>query len=454
MKLPEGFKIKYRQLLGNESNDFFETYDSESISGYRLNPLKSDPVADERYIAAKKINYATTGFFGQVNGKSLDHVSGYLYSQEPSAMYVGEVVDAHPGETVLDLCAAPGGKSTHIAGQMMNSGVLVSNEIFTKRAKILASNIERWGTTNTIVTNEDPKKLENHWGQLFDRILVDAPCSGEGMFRKDPDAMDYWTPDYSNECANRQKKILTSAMKMLKPGGTLVYSTCTFAPEENEQVIAWLLQNYPELELKPIKKYPGMDDGRPEWADDNPELAKAVRLFPHHIEGEGHFIAKLTSKTNKPMSTKTSLPKKHKNRESTGLDKEQQKLWQQFVRDTNLKLDFAHMTASGDRLYANPSTEISLNGLKVITPGVLLGFFKKNRFEPAYTLALTLDEEKIRTIDINDEEWVAYVHGDVIKKDVDSPNGWYLLTCHHHSVGFGKLVNKDIKNFFPKGLRF
>ena len=291
MILPDAFINKYQRLLGDEAPAFLASFDQPSTGGFRVNPAKAAPTATlER--AVGKVEYVPTGYRGPVDGKSLDHVAGAIYSQEPSAMYVGEVVAPQPGERVLDLCAAPGGKTTHLVAKMKDQGLLVANEIFRKRALVLAENLERWGTAQTVVTNESPADLEKHFPQFFDRILVDAPCSGEGMFRKEPAGIEYWTPDYPAECANRQRKILASALRMLKPGGTLVYSTCTFAPEEDEQNAAWLLATYPGLTMVPIKKYPGMDDGRPEWADGNPDLAKAVRLFPHHIAGEGHFIAK------------------------------------------------------------------------------------------------------------------------------------------------------------------
>ena len=315
MKLPTAFIEKYRQLLGDEADAFLASFDQPSCSGFRINPLKNGQPTATIKTAQGKIEYVADGWFGKVDGKSLDHTAGWVYSQEPSAMYVGEVVDPKPGERVLDSCAAPGGKSTHLIAKMHDEGLLVANEIFRKRANILAENLERWGAKHAIVMNESPAELEKQFPQFFDRILVDAPCSGEGMFRKEPAGIEYWTPDYPSECANRQQKILSSAMKMLKPGGTLVYSTCTFAPEEDEQNAAWLLDNY-DLTMEPIQKYPGMDDGRPEWGNGNPELTKAVRLFPHHLKGEGHFIAKfrLQGDLSETAGSKPSAKKNKKNR--------------------------------------------------------------------------------------------------------------------------------------------
>ncbi|MCC4365992.1 RsmB/NOP family class I SAM-dependent RNA methyltransferase [Limosilactobacillus reuteri] len=455
MQLPNEFVTKYKKLMGAEADEFLSALAQSSYSGFRENPLKNgQPVATIEK-ATRKVPYVPTGYYGQVNGKSLDHVTGWVYSQEPSAMFVGEVVNPQAGERVLDLCAAPGGKTTHLIAKMNNQGLLVANEIFPKRAKILAENLERWGAKNAVVTSESPADLEKQFPQYFDRILVDAPCSGEGMFRKEPAGIEYWSPEYPAECANRQQKIFASAMKMLKPGGTIVYSTCTFAPEEDEQNISWLLNNYPDLKLIPIEKASGMDDGRPEWADGNEELKKTVRLFPHHLKGEGHFIAKLVN--GEPESTDKKRKKKNKRKKQSIVkpDKEQVKLFNQFITSVFPDYQPHQLILFGDQLYDLPLEEDKIEGLNVLRPGLHLGTFKKNRFEPALAWALaSLPQEANQVIELSQEQWHQYVHGDVINIDADLPNGWYLLVCEEHTAGFGKLVGKTIKNFYPKGLRF
>lgn len=455
MELPAAFQQKYRQLLGAEADEFLASFDHPSTSGFRQSPLKNGQPTATIQQSTGKVPYVADGYYGQVNGKSLDHVSGWVYSQEPSAMYVGEVVDPQPGEKVLDLCAAPGGKSTHLIAKMQDQGLLVANEIFKKRAQVLASNLERWGTRNTVVLNESPDELESHFPAFFDRILVDAPCSGEGMFRKEPAGIQYWNEDYPAECANRQRKILQSALKMLKQGGILVYSTCTFAPEEDEQNIAWLLDEYPELQMGKIIKYPGMDDGRPEWANNNPELRKAVRLFPHHIKGEGHFIAKLklTSQSIRPLKAKK---KRHRNeKKKNQVTKDQKRLFETWQKQNLPKMDFKNLICFGDQLFALPGLMPEIGSLHVQTPGLHLGALKKKRFEPALALALYLQPEQVtHRLEITPEQWRQYVHGDTFKVDSKLSNGWYLLVCQRHSTGFGKLVNDTVKNFFPKGLRF
>ncbi|WP_295728157.1 RsmF rRNA methyltransferase first C-terminal domain-containing protein [uncultured Limosilactobacillus sp.] len=454
MNLPVEFQKKYRQLLGDEAPAFLASFDQPSISGFRRNPLKNGlPQATIEH-ATGQVPSVPDGYFGTVNGHSLDHVTGWVYSQEPSAMYVGEVVDPQPGERVLDLCAAPGGKSTHLIAKMKDQGLLVANEIFKKRAQVLASNLERWGTQNTVILNERPDNLERHFPAFFDRILVDAPCSGEGMFRKEPAGIEYWNPDYPAECANRQRKILQSALKMLKAGGVLVYSTCTFAPEEDEQNIAWLLKQYPALEMVPIKKFPGMDNGRPDWADGNPELTKALRMFPHHYRGEGHFIAKLR------LRSQSVLPQRHSRKRQRAhskvqLTKEEHKLFVDFQKQYLPRQSFKNLIKFGDQLYSLPKEMPALAELQVQTPGLHLGTLKKRRFEPSLALALSLQPEQIvNRILITIEQWRQYVHGEVLRVDSPQANGWYLLVCDQHSVGFGKMVNGTIKNFFPKGLRF
>ena len=456
MNLPSEFISKYQRLMGPEAAAFLASFDEDSQGGFRVNPLKAKP---EETIATVtgKVEYVPTGYRGPVNGKSLDHVAGAIYSQEPSAMYVGEVVDPQPGERVLDLCAAPGGKTTHLVAKMGDQGLLVANEIFRKRALVLAENLERWGTRSTVVTNESPANLEKQFPLFFDRILVDAPCSGEGMFRKEPAGIEYWNPDYPAECANRQKKILASALKRLKPGGVLVYSTCTFAPEEDEQNAAWLLQEYPELSMVEVNKYDGMDDGRPEWADGNPELTKAVRLFPHHINGEGHFIAKFkkADSGDEVIARPKKKYKKRKGGNKPRLTKKEQTLFGDFCQWFMPEYRAHHLLTYGDQLYDLPAGINSVDGLTVLRPGLHLGPFKKRRFEPALALALTMRPgETEREIELTADEWRKYVHGDVVNKESDQKNGWYLLTCRGLTCGFGKLVNGTIKNFYPKGLRF
>ncbi|GLB46836.1 23S rRNA methyltransferase [Philodulcilactobacillus myokoensis] len=446
MILPKEFINKYTKLLGKKSQAFFDSFNQPSYHGFRINPLKAHQPVEESL--NHPIQYThQLGYFGKVNGKTIDHQSGAVYSQEPSAMYVGEVANPKPGEKVLDLCAAPGGKTTHLASFMKNKGLLVTNEIIKKRAKILLENVERFGIQNAMILNETPDRLAKYFPRYFDKILVDAPCSGEGMFRKNPNATKYWNPNYSAECAKRQREILIQAVKMLRPGGELIYSTCTFAPEEDEQIIAWLLDQF-SFELEPIHKYHGMVDAKPEWANQNSQIKNAVRLFPYLIKGEGHFIAKL-------KLTTIGKSKKIKKPQQSNLNQDQLKRWRQFQKHHFNHFDPKHLITFGDELYAYYPKIPNLKGLKVVRPGLHLGTFKKHRFNPSYALALAIHPDQYnQCLNINNDQWKKYVHGDIFKINEDKPKGWYLLICKHQPIGFGKIVNHTVKNFFPKGLRF
>ncbi|GHP12781.1 23S rRNA methyltransferase [Lentilactobacillus fungorum] len=452
MNLPAAFVTKYQNLMGkSEAADFIQSFSKPANHGFRLNPLKDVQRTD--LDLNQPLEHCQFGYRGQVNGKSIAHQAGAVYSQEPSAMYVGEVARPNPGERVLDLCAAPGGKTTHLGSYLQNTGLLIANEIDAKRAKVLVENVERFSLTNTIVTNTDPDTLAAKLPDFFDRILVDAPCSGEGMFRKDPDAMTYWDIDYPKVCANRQRTILKAAVQNLRPGGELIYSTCTFAPEEDEQIIAWLVTTY-GFEIQPIKKFAGMDDGVPEWADGNQSLSRCVRIFPHHFDGEGHFIAKL----KKPASgqiKRTSQRSSRISRHIQKMTKDQQALWDAFETTTLARPVSGRLVCFFDDLYSVPMETPQLDGIKIMRLGLQLGTFKKKRFEPSYALALALrpDDTK-RHFEITPTEWAAYVHGDTFQVSRQLQKGWYQISCQGLPVGFVKVVNGVAKNFFPKGLRF
>ncbi|EGP5190240.1 NOL1/NOP2/sun family putative RNA methylase [Enterococcus faecium] len=448
--LPQQFIKKYRLLLGEESTEFFCALEQGSAKkGFRWNPLKSAGLAMVQTYHSEELQpapYSNEGFLGTVNGKSFLHQAGYEYSQEPSAMIVGTAAAAKPGEKVLDLCAAPGGKSTQLAAQMRGKGLLVSNEIFPKRAKILSENIERWGVSNAIVTNHAPAELVPHFSGFFDRIVVDAPCSGEGMFRKDPNAVKEWTEESPLHCQKRQQEILSSAIKMLKHEGQLIYSTCTFAPEENEEIISWLVENYP-VTIEEIPLSQTVSSGRPEWGSVD-GLDKTVRIWPHENQGEGHFVAKLTFHGQNPTRKEKKVRKKRKEE----LTKEQEKLWTEFSMDFHYEIT-GRLLVFNDHLWEVPELLPSLDGLKVMRTGLHLGDFKKNRFEPSYALALAMKKtENIPCLSITQKEWQSYTAGETFQRDGDQ--GWVLLVLDKIPVGFGKQVKGTVKNFFPKGLRF
>ncbi|WP_165005609.1 MULTISPECIES: RsmB/NOP family class I SAM-dependent RNA methyltransferase [unclassified Enterococcus] len=452
--LPQQFIDKYQLLLGEEASEFFSAIEHGiSQKGFRWNPLKPAGLEMVRKYHEEKSQpapYSKEGFLSPVDGKTPLHQAGYVYSQEPSAMLPAAVADPRPGERILDLCAAPGGKTTQLAAQMQGKGLLVSNEIFPKRAKILSENVERWGITNAVVTNQAPVELVPHFNGFFDKIVVDAPCSGEGMFRKDPKAIAEWTEETPLQCQERQKDILQSAMKMIKTNGTLIYSTCTFAPEENEQIISWLVENYP-VSIEGIDMA-RVSHGRPEWGSVD-GLEKTVRLWPHKGQGEGHFVAKLVfhGETESP-SEKKPAKKQRKQQDKTRLTKEQQSIWQAFAADFQYETS-GELRVFHDHLWELPANAPSLSGLKILREGLHLGVFKKNRFEPSYALALAMkNTENIPSLQISEAEWRAYVAGETFQAKGNA--GWVLLMRDQIPVGFGKQVQGVVKNFFPKGLRF
>lgn len=446
MELPKAFMEKYQHLLGEEADTFLAAIsEGTPTKGFRLNPLKPAAASMlEKYGPAVSgpAPYASASFLGEVSGKSLLHQAGYVYSQEPSAMIVATAADPQPGERVLDLCAAPGGKSTQLAAAMNNQGLLVANEIFPKRAKILAENLERWGAHNTVVTNHAPQDLVKKFSGFFDRIVVDAPCSGEGMFRKDPIAISEWQAETPAMCAARQKEILTAALQMLRNGGELIYSTCTFAPEENEEIISWLVENYP-VTILPID-IAGVSPGRPEWGS-VADLEKTVRLWPQKDQGEGHFVAKLRFDGENP-------PAKVKKAKAAGVTKESLKLWQKLQQ----QIPFEHsgeLVAYGDHLWLQPEGLPDLKGIRVLKAGVQLGVLKKNRMEPAFGLAMAIfDTKGMPLLAIQETDWQKYVAGETFP--IPGNLGWVLLQVAEVPVGFGKQVQGTVKNFYPKGLRF
>ena len=453
MDLPKDFTLKFQHLLQQEAEPFFRTYDDEKKSGLRINPLK---ITEQKWLdvspfSLEKIPFVKNGFYYDAAkdqpGKHPYHAAGLYYIQEPSAMFVAEQLAPQPGDKVLDLCAAPGGKTTQLAGMMNQEGFLLANEIHPKRAKALSENIERLGIANCLVSNETPERLAAHFSGYFDKILVDAPCSGEGMFRKDPEAVHYWSNEHVAACALQQRNILDSAYQMLGEGGTLVYSTCTFSPEENEQTVEAFLQKYPDLQLLSIQKPGGVQNGKPEWARvHNPEFFKTARLWPHHLKGEGHFVAKF----KKNATGKTA---KIKNAVST-IAKSQLKDFHTFMEKTIRMKHFTDLFLFHQQLFTLSEDFPSFHGLKVLRAGLHLGELKKNRFEPNHALAMALQQQDVYHIyplSTIEPEWLQFLKGETIASGED--RGWVLLTIDGYPLGWGKEVKGMIKNFYPKGLR-
>ncbi|MGT2924264.1 RsmF rRNA methyltransferase first C-terminal domain-containing protein [Streptococcus caviae] len=435
MSLPEKFVEKYHTILGSEAEAFFASFKEEAVAAFRVNPLKGTQISFEN-----PIPNTDWGHYGKVSGRSAEHVSGLVYSQEPAAQMVAQAAAPAKGMKVLDLAAAPGGKTTHLLSYLDNTGILVSNEISKKRSKVLVENVERFGARNVIVTNESPKNLAQTFAHYFDLIVLDAPCSGEGMFRKDPAAMQYWHEDYPAECADLQKEILQEAVKMLAFGGSLVYSTCTWAPEENEDIIRWLLSHYDYLELEDVPKINGMTEGI--------DMPEAARMYPHRFKGEGQFVAKLRDKRRAQPSLLSKNAKSY-------LKKDQEELWQIFAdKYLKVKLEGLYQTF-GNQLYLVPQGLPNLSTLKIARNGLHLGTFKKNRFEPSFALGLALKKgEVVQSVEIDVEQFKTYVSGNVLPLSKDYENGWYQILINGNGLGFAKVTGNTLKNYFPKGLRF
>jgi NOL1/NOP2/sun family putative RNA methylase len=440
-------------LLGSEYEEFRKSYEQDRYYGLRYNPLKTteQEFLDRMPFTMQKIDWAREGYYYKPEeqpGRQVLHELGAYYIQEPSAMAVVELLDPQPGENILDLCAAPGGKSTQIAGRMQGQGLLVSNEIVPNRARILAQNIERMGVRNCVVCNETPAHLAGLFPAFFDRIVVDAPCSGEGMFRKDETAIREWSPEHVEMCAARQADILQEAAAMLKPGGRLVYSTCTFAPEENEGVISSFLKEHPDFEPEEVPHHEAFSPGCPEWIrEPAAHLERTMHLFPHKLCGEGHYIAvlrKMGSITPVLYSGGSGIWSEPSVSsflcEELGIQRE----W--IDQSGGMLVHF------GEQLYLVPEQMIPLKGVKVVRPGLHLATEKKNRLEPAHALALALQpRETDRKRALTAEEAQRYLRGESV--GCGSEKGWLMLTYLDYPVGFGKASAGQVKNHYPKGLR-
>ena len=427
--LPEAFLERMKLQLGEEYGDFLRSLERPRAVALRFNPLKGKrPVLP---FVGEPVPWEPQGFYYDPDsrpGLHVYHEAGIYYLQEASAMAPVALLDPQPGERICDLCAAPGGKTTQIAGRMQGEGFLLCNEWSPKRAKILSRNIERMGVANALVTNEDTGNLARRFPGFFDRVLVDAPCSGEGMFRKEEAAVTDWSQETVEMCARRQREILQNAARMVKPGGRLVYSTCTFAPEENEQTVAAFLEEHPEFIPERIKA--------PWFA---PVENGGHRLWPHKLLGEGHFAAVLRKTEGEEGDV--SIPAGEK------LPKE----WVTFVKELDIELPGGKAVLFGQNLFWAPQEMPDIRKLKVLRPGLELGEVKKDRFVPAHALALWLhDCKQTQSFPADSDEMKAYIHGEVVP---GGNKGWCLVCADGYSIGWGKGDGRVLKNHYPKGLR-
>lgn len=427
--LPEAFLERMKVQLGEEYDAFLRSLERPRAVALRFNPLKG--AVPEMAFVRQPVPWEPMGYYYDPEarpGLHVYHEAGVYYLQEASAMAPVSLLDPRPGERICDLCAAPGGKTTQIAGRMLGEGFLLCNEINPKRAKILSRNIERMAVSNALVLNEHPGDLAERFPGFFDRILVDAPCSGEGMFRKEEAAVTDWSPETVAMCARRQAEILHSAARMLRPGGRLVYSTCTFAPAEDEEAVAAFLSSHPDFAPESVcaPHFEAVAGG-------------GHRMWPHKLLGEGHFAAVLRKDGGE--SRDLCFPAGEKLPEE----------WKAMEKALGITLPRGRALLFGQTLYWVPEEMPDLKGLRVMRPGLELGTLRKGRFEPAHALALFLKVcRNTQDFPPDSPEIKAYLHGDVVKSTV---KGWTLVTAGGYSIGWGKGDGTVLKNHYPKGLR-
>ena len=517
--LPEKFKLKIEQMLKEDAKIFFDSYNEEHYAGLRVNTLKVTPdeFKDIAPCKLESIPWTNKGFYYDKEEKPAKHpyyYAGLYYIQEPSAMAPAAMLPIDEGDKVLDLCAAPGGKSTELGAKLNRTGMLVSNDISASRAKALLKNIEINGIPNALIVNEAPHKLAENFPEFFDKILVDAPCSGEGMFRKEPAIIKNWEQYGVGYYSKLQREILPSAIKMLKPGGYMVYSTCTFSTLEDEGSLKFILDNFPEMSVVEMN-YDFGDHGHPEWMkyeeslinennndssvedgcdnestegiksqiDFNTEdmyhyeqIKNAARLWPHKLHGEGHFVALLRKNEmvckdgccilNIPSNVSGSSKKKkvQKNSLKTNKKVDLPEEFLDFIKEINVDYDYSRFIINKDRIYYTPDKDMNLRGLRILRNGLLMGEIKKNRFEPSQALASSLSKGMYSNyvdLKLDEPEVIKYLKGETIELSEEQKarnshlkNGWGLVCVDGYSLGFAKVIGTTLKNKYLPGWRW
>lgn len=424
VELPRDFISAMREQLNTQADEFFSSYNRPAEKGIRINTLKisCQDFARISPFETERVPWETNGFYinDEKPGKNVLHAAGLYYVQEPSAMCAAPLLNVQSGERVLDLCSAPGGKGTQLAQNMNGGGIIITNEINFSRAKILSQNIERFGVKNAVVTCADPHTLSKIFVGWFDKILVDAPCSGEGMFKKEPNAIPEWSVENVKMCAERQAEILSCAQSMLKVGGKMVYSTCTFSREEDEGQIENFLSRYPDF-----------------------KLLKTDKLYPHRVRGEGHFAAllqKMDGEEGEELPLFKPLVK----------DKTALKAYREFEANA-LKTKFENIHQINSNLYALPDGMPVLN-VQTLRAGVHLGEITGGRFQPSHSLAMCLKRDEVNCIEVDEATAIKYLSGLTFDCS-ENVNGWFAVTYKGYHIGWCKCVNGVAKNHLPKGLR-
>lgn len=486
IQLPQEFCSRMQEILGKEYKDYLESFQKPRTFGLRVNTSKISCEEFERLapFPIRKIPWMENGYFYEAENRPAHcpyYQAGLYYLQEPSAMTPAFRLPVFPGEAVLDLCAAPGGKATALGDRLRGKGLLVANDISTSRARALLRNLELFGITNSFVSNEAPARLATRFPEFFHKILLDAPCSGEGMFRKEAALLRDWTPQKSQELSEIQKDLILQAADMLRPGGMLLYSTCTFSPQEDEQVITHLLNNRPQMQLVSMPGYAGFSPGFPDLSDGNPDLKKCVRIFPHKMEGEGHFLALLAKgEPLTPPDTQVQLfmPKQQPNfstaeshptpstvdprlRPSREAGKWISSFWDEIGLHTlsGEPFDDRRVEVRNDKVYYLPPAACDFQGIHFMRNGLYLGDLKKKRFEPSQPLALALhrgDVERTLSLSAEDSRLNRYLRGETLtlrQGESSIEKGWLLLCVDGYPLGFAKQVGTTLKNKIPSGWR-
>ena len=440
-ELPEQFLESMKTMLGTEYQDYLNSMKEDTRTAFRVNTNK---IAQEQFMdicpfQTEPVPWNEKGFYYNADedmpSKHPYYYAGLYYIQEPSAMIPASLLPVEEGDRVLDLCAAPGGKATELAAKLHGTGLLVANDISVSRAMALAKNLQIAGTGNAVVTAETPQNLAAVLSGFFQKVLIDAPCSGEGMFRRDPGMVKSWLAHGPEYYASIQTEILESAYELLAPGGDMVYSTCTFSPLEDEGMIQSFLKKHSDMTICEVPRYPGYSEGRPDWVPDgDPALKKCVRIFPHRAEGEGHF-AVLLHKQGKAGRAYAESEMWDKNGTDLRSNKQKQKtqegieeFFQMILPEAGI--EFKKLSRKKDIYVAETLAAGQMKGLRIVAGGLIIGSDKNGRFEPSPQLALALrGEDYLQRIDLpaEDERVIRYLKGETVL--MDKPYKGYVLFC-------------------------
>lgn len=459
IQLPEKFCDEMKRILGEEYPAYLDSMEQTRKYGLRVNTAKISVEEFEKIcpFPIRKIPFVDNGFFYDEDVQPAKHpfyFAGLYYLQDPSAMTPASRLPINEGDVVLDLCAAPGGKATELAAKLKGTGLLIANDISAKRAKALLKNIELFGVENSFIVTEYPHKLAEYFTGFFDKILIDAPCSGEGMFRKDPSMVKAWEQNGPEFYRKLQQEILEDALPMLKPGGMLLYSTCTFSPLEDEGTVDFVLSHYPDISLVEMEGYEGFVCGKPELVDGSVELKKTYRIFPHKMDGEGHYLAlfKKSEDADEPVMVARE--------ERAGLKGEEKRVFEEFMKSFHRSFDSHRLESKNGMIYYMPKELPAMKGLRFLRSGLFMGECKKNRFEPSQSLAMALKKEDVKNrIDLKpeDERVIRYLKGEtltLLPEDITGEeNGWYLVCVGGFPLGWGKRAGLTLKNKYHSGWR-